>query len=256
MLDALPNFLFVDRVTERFVAVFIVSMVALYLLSTVYGWLVPDRRVPTAARPAGGSPIQRRAKAAAVGFAHGIASLNITPNQVTLIGLLLVVFNCVFYLYHRSEFILGSSLIISYLLDTLDGVVARFQGRASKFGGFLDAAIDRYQEVATYLVVGIVTGLWLPVFLAMTGSMLTSYHKARTAIEIPVDNKGWPDLLGRPVRAFLLCTGLIGNFLFPWLLEFSLWGLAVMTHFTALQRVFRAHVEILKFEGRDKARHG
>ena len=47
------------------------------------------------------------------------------------------------------------------------------------------------------------------VLLVITGSLVTSYNKARAAIEIPVDNKARPDLLERPARLFLLCGSLI-----------------------------------------------
>jgi hypothetical protein len=70
--------------------------------------------------------------------------------------------------------------------------------------------------------------------------MLTSYNKARTAIEMSVDNKGWPDLLVRHRRLWLVSFALVGDICIPWLLHFVLVWLAVMSHFTAVQRYFRA----------------
>ena len=161
---------------------------------------------------------RRAARSVAVRFANWVASLAITPNQITLVGLVLVAFVCALFLYHQNTFIFGSSLIVAYLFDTLDGVVARAQGKSTPFGGYLDAVVDRYQEVATYLVIGIVTELWVATFLVMTGSMLTSYNKARTALEVKIDNKGWPDLLEKPTRLFMLCVALIGDNSLPWML--------------------------------------
>ncbi|MDP3895807.1 MAG: CDP-alcohol phosphatidyltransferase family protein [Mesorhizobium sp.] len=249
MFEAFQELIMADAATTRFAIGYISCLLALYAASAVYAHAVPPRSAPkSVVKPAGksegGSRIQRTAKAVAVGFAHWVASLNITPNQITFVGLALVVFNCVFYAWHRDPFLFGTSLIVAYLFDTLDGVVARAQGTSSKFGGYLDAVVDRYQEVATYLVIGWVTQMWLPVFLVITGSMLTSYNKARAAIEIPVDNKGWPDLLGKPTRLFILCVALIGDANLPWLLPFTLWSLAAMTHFTALQRTFRSYLLI------------
>lgn len=88
-------------------------------------------------------------------------------------------------------------------------------------------------------------------FLVISGSMLTSYNKARTAIEIPVDNKAWPDFLSKPTLLFFLCVALIGDTSLPWLLPFTLWSLAVLTHFTALQRMFRAYFLIQDSVSRD-----
>ena len=98
------------------------------------------------------------------------------------------------------------------------------------------------------MVIAWVNDYWVVVFFVITGSMLTSYNKARVALEIPIDNKGWADLLDRPRRMWLLGAALImdgsvpiptilgGGLLYPVLVV-----LAVLTHFTALQRFVRAH---------------
>ncbi|MCO6051198.1 CDP-alcohol phosphatidyltransferase family protein [Mesorhizobium sp. RP14(2022)] len=185
-----------------------------------------------------------------------VARQNITPNQITLIGLVLVAVNCVAYVWHRDPMLFGASLIAAYLFDMLDGVVARTQGSASKFGGYLDAVVDRYQEVVTFLVVGLVTELWLPSFLVITGSMMVSYNKARAAIEVPVDNKGWPDLMGKGARQFFLCASLILTPSLPWLLPFTLWSMVFLTYFTALQRIFRAYFLIREEEAKGPLAQG
>lgn len=240
MFETFRTLIMADAATAAFLVAYVAGMLALLALSGAYSLLVPRRQSSAAAKPRTLSPMQARAKTVASGFAHGVASLNITPNQITVIGLLLVMLNCGVYAWYRDPFMFGCGLIAAYLFDTLDGVVARAQGTSSKFGGYLDAVIDRYQEVVTYLAIGWVAGLWLPVFLLMTGSMLTSYNKARTAIEIPIDNKGWPDLLAKPTRTFFLGTALIGGNSLPWFLPGGLWVLAAMTHLTALHRFGRA----------------
>lgn len=243
MVEALQDLLRTDAGTATFTFVFIAALAVLLGANALYLVLSPGRRADRAQR-GGRSPIQRAAGDILSGFTRWIASRNITPNQVTLVGLILVFFNCLYFLYHRNTFLFGTGLIVAYLFDMLDGVVARAQGTTSKFGGYLDAIVDRYQEVASYLAIGLVTEMWLPVFLVITGSMLTSYNKARAAIEIPVDNKGWPDLLGKGSRLFILCVALIGDNNLTWLLPFTLWALAAMTHFTGLQRVFRSYLLI------------
>lgn len=240
MLDWFQALIMADAVTARFFAFYICGMVVLYGLSFVFGRSSPRPTAPQRSPRQGGSRIQIMAKSVAVRFAHWIASLRITPNQITIVGLVLVVLCCALFLYHRNTFVFGSSLIVAYLFDTLDGVVARAQGKSSRFGAYLDAVVDRYQEVATFLAIGIVTELWVPTFLVMAGSMLTSYNKARTAMEAPIDNKAWPDLLEKPTRLFILCFALIGDNTLPWMLPGALWALAIMTNFTALQRVMRS----------------
>lgn len=170
-----------------------------------------------------------------------------TPNRVTLLGLVLVAVSCAAYLLHRSPFWFGISLAIAMSCDALDGALARAQGSVTKFGGYFDAVVDRYEEVAAFLAVAWVTGWWLVCFLAVTGATLTSYNKARLAIEIPVDNKAWPDLLERPQRMALLVAGLVLDPFVPlpgWLggrlLFVVLAALALLTHVTAIQRFLRA----------------
>jgi phosphatidylglycerophosphate synthase len=185
-------------------------------------------------------------------FLNWLASSDVTPNQITSIGLVLVLANCGLYLVNHNTFWLGVGLALSFTFDSLDGVIARRQGTQSKFGGYLDAVVDRYQEFAAYLVIAWVNDLWPVVFFVVTGSLLTSYNKARTAIEIPVDNKGWPDLLERPQRMWILCTALILDSVIPIpavlggrLVTVALVALAVLAHFTAAQRFFRARRKLL-----------
>ena len=171
----------------------------------------------------------------------------LTPNQVTLIGFALIAGNCLLYLLHRDSVLFGLGLAFSFVFDALDGAVARIRGMASKFGGYLDAVIDRYQEIAVYVAIAWVTGWWEAVFLALTGSLMVSYNKARTAIEVPIENHAWPDLLERFERIVILCGALILDdlialpaFLGGRVLFLALLGIGILAHVTAIQRFFRA----------------
>ncbi len=179
---------------------------------------------------------------------RSFADSGVTPNQVTIAGFVVILANSIVYLIVRDPFWLGAGLALSFTADALDGAVARYQQRTSRFGAYLDAVIDRYEEVAVFLAIGLVTGWWVEVFLIVTGSMLISYNKARAAMEMPVDNKNWPDLLERARRLWILCIALIVDGVVPWpsqlggsFLYATLILLAVMTHFSAIQRFVRAH---------------
>jgi phosphatidylglycerophosphate synthase len=182
-------------------------------------------------------------------LATPLVAAGLSPNQVTLLGLALVVANCGAYLAHRNPFWFGLGLALSFAFDGLDGAVARRTGKSSKFGGYLDAVIDRYQEIAVFFAIAVVTDLWALCFLALCGSLLTSYNKARTAVEIPIDNTAWPDLMERLERIIVLCAGLIFDpFLrfpgWPGPLLVALAVIAVLSHITALQRFWRARARI------------
>ncbi len=176
-----------------------------------------------------------------------LARAGLTPNQITWLGLLLVLANCaVFYLY-RSTFWFGIGLAVAFTFDGLDGAVARMRGMSSKYGGYLDAVVDRYQEIAVYITLGLVTHWWLLCLLAITGSLMTSYNKARTAVEIAIDNNSWPDLLERLERVVILCAALIFDSLVhlpqSWgvsILSLAILAIGVLSHITAVQRFIRA----------------
>ncbi|HTO39778.1 MAG TPA: CDP-alcohol phosphatidyltransferase family protein [Rhizomicrobium sp.] len=180
-------------------------------------------------------------------LAAPLARAGLTPNQITWAGLVLVLLNCALFYVYRSTFWFGIGLAIAFTFDGLDGAVARMRGLSSKYGGYLDAVVDRYQEIAVYLTLALVTGWWFLAFLAITGSLMTSYNKARTAVEISIDNNAWPDLLERLERVFILCAALIFDSFIAlpanWnvsLLSLAMLAIGVLSHLTALQRFIRA----------------
>ena len=184
--------------------------------------------------------------------ARPLASAGLTPNQVTWLGLLLVIANCALFYWRENTLWFGLGLVVSFAFDSLDGAVARLRGMSSKFGGYLDGVLDRYQEIAVYLVIAIVTGWWAAVFFALTGSLMVSYNKARTAIEIPIDNHAWPDLLERFERIVILCTALaldyfiaLADFLGGRVLFLALLVIGAGSHVTAVQRFLRARAMLL-----------
>ena len=185
------------------------------------------------------------------GLARGLVRAGLSPNQVTWIGLFLVLSNCAFYLWHQVSVWFGMVLIVSFAFDALDGAVARLSGRTSKYGGYLDAVIDRYQEISVYAAIAWVTGWWPAAFLALSGSLMVSYNKARTAMEIPIQNNNWPDLMERFERIIVLCAVLILDSFIPLpallggrVLFAGLLVIGVLAHGTAIQRFFRARARL------------
>jgi len=188
-------------------------------------------------------------------LAKGLVKLGLTPNQVTWAGLILVTIQCVIYPLHENNFIFGLGLLLTFALDALDGAVARITNSSSKYGGYLDAVVDRYQEWLVYLSLAWVNDWWLICFLAITGSLMISYNKARTAVEIPIDNNKWPDLLERMERVIILCVAMmVDSFISlpssfeEGILFFVILLLGIFTHFTAVQRFFRASNMIKSYE--------
>ncbi|MBN2171303.1 MAG: CDP-alcohol phosphatidyltransferase family protein [Candidatus Krumholzibacteriota bacterium] len=169
--------------------------------------------------------------------------LGISPDALTLTGLVLSLASAV--LIAGGRFLVGAIvLLVGSLCDVLDGSLARRGGRANKGGAFLDSTLDRFSEIAVYL--GLLyhyrgsAALQLICALALTGSLMTSYARAR-AEGLDIDCK--VGLLERPERLAMLIVGLVAAPLRvggvgP--LELVLTLLAILTYVTTFQRI--AHV--------------
>lgn len=185
--------------------------------------------------------IRERAQAFLNFIARGLDTAGFTPNAVTLIGFIAM---CgVGVLLAFGYLALGGVLIIvTGIFDSLDGTLARLKNRATPFGAFLDSTTDRFAEGALLLGImhaflqrGMVFVSYL-VFLAMIGSLMVSYARAR-AEGIGVKCEG--GLLTRFERIAILVIGLILTAIFgdaPILVALAL--IAVFANLTAVQRMW------------------
>lgn len=201
--------------------------------------------VSPAAQPATFTDWMRRRFQAVANAAAGFLSrLGLTPNAVTLAGLLgAILGSLLLALGHIPAG--GLVILVSGALDGLDGAMARRQGKVTKFGAHLDSTCDRWSEL--FLFGGLILFFALNASLigvilsyaAAVGSVMVSYVKARAeglGMECKVG------LLTRMERYLVLCPAL--------LLNHPLWGVglvALLGNFTALQRMW--HV-------RNQARRG
>ena len=140
-----------------------------------------------------------------------IARTGITPNGVTILGFLGI---CAASGLALGRLWVAASLvfIVSGLVDSLDGSLARYQGRVTAFGGFLDSTLDRLAEAVILGAIGITFAQdgrhWAlaACFGALSGSFLVSYARARAeGLGIQGSSGG---LMGRPERLVLLGAGL------------------------------------------------
>lgn len=176
----------------------------------------------------------------------GLVKLRFTPNAVTVSGLLLVIASSLYYVHYKNSLVYALLLIVSFGFDALDGAVARSTGKTSRFGAYMDAVFDRYQEGILYFVIAYVHNVWPLAFIAFAGAMLISYNKARAAMEINIKNDNWPDLLERTERVTLIIIILIINSIFIKynVIFYSMIVMAVLNNFTAIQRFFRVRKRI------------
>jgi len=181
-----------------------------------------------------------------------LASAGLTPNALTLLGLAASLAAAFCYLNWRIGDLLlpaaAALVLISGLLDALDGVLARAVGGASAFGGFLDSVADRYSD-AVVLSAVVVAGLCDPVWglAAVVGSIMVSYARARAeAAGVGMASVG---LAERAERMLLLAAVTFAAYFRLDILRWGVLLLAALSHLTVLQRA----VHFLRETGRRKA---
>lgn len=149
-----------------------------------------------------------------------INRLHLTPNALTTIGIVINLTAAV-VIALGQVFWGGIIFLLAGLFDLLDGALARYLGKSSKFGAFYDSVSDRLTEGALYLsFIFIASGTTWPfnttwqlvlIFLAMIGSFLTSYLRAR-AEGLNIDCT--VGLFTRVERVIIIALGLLLNQVF------------------------------------------
>jgi phosphatidylglycerophosphate synthase len=180
----------------------------------------------------------------------GLARTRVTPNALTAGGVTLCALASVLvYFEYRHEvlfFWLGAVLfVVGSLLDILDGALARFSGKASPFGAFVDSTTDRISEAFMLGAIALVLlrdgselGIALAV-AALTGSFLVSYTRARAEA---LGLRGDVGIGSRAERVVVITAGLV---LAPWLpLELALGLLTLTAWVTVLQRVLHVRTQL------------
>jgi CDP-diacylglycerol--glycerol-3-phosphate 3-phosphatidyltransferase len=178
-----------------------------------------------------------------------IGRLGVAPNVFTLLGLALAGAAGIMFALGRLR--AGALLVLAAgFADMVDGAVARANELGSPFGAFMDSVIDRYSEAAylTGLVYFYAAGrdgfMAVLTVLVLTGSVFVSYTKARAESLIEGCKVG---IMERPERVVLLALGyLVGGYgaLVALLL------LAVLSHITAVQRIFYTRAKIAASRGK------
>ncbi len=174
--------------------------------------------------------------------------LGIKPNVITAAGL---IGNLAAACLIAWGYLLWGGIVAMVIgpLDALDGVLARMRNESGRFGSFLDSVTDRYSEIILYagLIIYYLQldqkNFMLLAFLAVTGSLMVSYVRAKAE---SVEFSAKVGLLTRAERYLILIPGLLFGYT-----HISLWILAILTHFTALQRIWfvRKQAKILRESG-------
>lgn len=220
-------------------------------------------------------------------FVRMLIKLGITPNGVSTIGLILNLGVAVIFIVGAEDkprgdlrYIGWAGVLILFagLFDMLDGQVARIGKMSSTFGAFLDSVLDRYSElilflgICYYLVAKHYFLSSIFAFVAMIGSMMVSYTRARSE-GLGVQNKG--GLMQRPERVVLIgvsaiACGVVSHFIggdYKWyarsitkyhlfetmsIFTIPITVMAVLTNLTAIRRMMDAKRQLDKLDEEKK----
>jgi CDP-diacylglycerol--glycerol-3-phosphate 3-phosphatidyltransferase len=214
-------------------------------------------------------------------FLWVINKLNISPNTLTVIGLLFNIVAAIILIAggenpNRYELSYigwaGAMILFGGLFDMLDGYVAKTQGKTSTFGALFDSVLDRYSELVMFL--GIMYFLVahhyffssVVTFIALTGSVMVSYTRAR-AEGLGIDCS--VGFMQRPIRIILigfsaLFTGILNSIVGP-VNFFQIFGkelkvetislligpifiVAILANYTAIYRLYYSYQAIKESE--------
>jgi len=174
-----------------------------------------------------------------------LALSRIHPNVLTFIGLLINIWAGA--LFAAGSFRWAGVVVIGAgLFDMVDGRVARASNRVTRFGGFFDSVVDRYSDLALYIGLLVYYASIDRFFyivltaLVMTGSVMTSYTRARAENTIPKCKVGF---LERPERVVLIIIGA----LFLRMAQ-VLWVIAILSNLTVIHRMIYTWQETRRLE--------
>ena len=180
-----------------------------------------------------------------VGKVFGV--LPLTPNQYTYLSGVFALIG-LWYMIQENLILAIVFFLIAGGLDFVDGAVARAKNMSSKVGAYLDTVFDRYVEGIVFfgmLFLSLPT-VFIPgyawVYLAIFGSVVTTYVKAAAKEKDLVNQELKGGLLSRGERLILIFIALILGIIYPDYAYMTLIVaiIAVLANFTAIQRVHSA----------------
>ena len=175
----------------------------------------------------------------------GLGKSGITPNALTTISLVVAIGAGTAYALKFP--VLGAvGLIVSGVVDMLDGAVARATKSANRFGTVYDHVLDRYVEF--FVLAGIGFGGfsdWIWVLFCLFGMVMASFTRAK-AESVGGLKQCTVGIAERQEKLIIL---LIGSFLQPFVtgaLMVAVIVVGVLSHITVVQRLHYTFKETRK----------
>lgn len=176
---------------------------------------------------------------------RSFSRIGVNPNFLTFIGFTINLIAAYLFAYGYFRWA-GVTIIVGGVFDLTDGPVARRTRRVTSFGGFFDSVLDRYSDL--FLLTGLLVYYGrvnrfmyvVVVALAMIGSVMTSYSRARAENLIPSCKVGF---LERPERVVLIIIGALFDRMAP-----VLWVIVFFSNLTVIHRVIHTYREAQRMQ--------
>lgn len=183
-------------------------------------------------------------------LAFPFIALKIHPNLVSLLGIPLAIL-AAYFLSVQDFFLALIFLILTPIMDMIDGTVARELNLTSNWGNYFETMVDKVVEVIIFF--GFATLFPFAAILALGFRLLESYAKPRVALVIIADNRDWPAIGEHADVFFLLILGVFASIFSPMIYgihvaEFILYGVAIISLIGLIQRMMYAKKLILEAE--------
>jgi phosphatidylglycerophosphate synthase len=166
----------------------------------------------------------------------------INPVIITILSLLLAIFTG--YLFFLGSWTLGAlTLIISAILDALDGEIARKYKVATKFGDLLDHTFDRIADAAIFI--GLAFNPQMPTILALfalIAILLASY--AGTEAQALIGKRLYTALVGRADRLIILIAAALLMSFYTNAMSYAILAIGILSVLTFFQRTIKTAIAL------------
>lgn len=189
------------------------------------------------------SRVRERVEDSVEPLARAFARTGFSPNAFTLIGLIVGAGSAMLFAW-GAQLWAGLVVLACGFFDLIDGSVARVTGRETAFGGVLDSFVDRYVDFLIFAGIvygglaeaGLMPG-WVWGFLAISGSFMVSYTRARA--EAAGSGRLDVGVAERGERILILAIGALAGYT-----KYAVVLVVILTHFTMVQRLFEAKLRL------------
>jgi phosphatidylglycerophosphate synthase len=180
---------------------------------------------------------QLRSKTAGLATSIGksLGNLGVSANFITFL-VLVSGLSAAYFIYSGYLHWAVILIVVSGLLDGIDGAVAKANQKETKFGALFDSVTDKITEISWYLALGLLYPLfWLPASLSIAFFMLSSYISKHAKA---VGGKSGGGIMERKERLLLIVVG----FLVPEWMAYILYIIAGFSFLTCLQRFYKNYL--------------